>query len=30
VRAVPSGVKEFVGAVSHEAGVAFAPIRLLP
>src|SRR6185436_2003706 len=30
VRAAPSGVKQFVGATSRDAGVAFAPIRLLP
>jgi len=26
----PSGVKQFVGAPSRDAGVAFAPMRLLP
>jgi hypothetical protein len=30
VLAAPSGVKQFVGAPSRDAGVAFAPIRLLP
>jgi hypothetical protein len=30
VLAAPSGVKQFVGATGRNAGVAFAPIRLLP